>query len=60
MYSDTRKKHDPVEGKKKNIMISGDIGCYTLAASKPYSAMDSTVCMGASISLGHQGMEDTR
>ncbi|HIR12295.1 MAG TPA: indolepyruvate ferredoxin oxidoreductase subunit alpha [Candidatus Choladousia intestinavium] len=40
-------------GKKKNIMISGDIGCYTLAASKPYSAMDSTVCMGASISLGH-------
>ena len=40
-------------GKRKNIMISGDIGCYTLAAAKPYSAMDSTVCMGASISLGH-------
>ncbi len=40
-------------GKRKDIMISGDIGCYTLAASKPYSAMDSTVCMGASISLGH-------
>ncbi|MCU6765093.1 indolepyruvate ferredoxin oxidoreductase subunit alpha [Blautia ammoniilytica] len=40
-------------GKHKDIMISGDIGCYTLAAAKPYSAMDSTVCMGASISLGH-------
>ena len=40
-------------GKRKDIMISGDIGCYTLAAGKPYSAMDSTVCMGASISIGH-------
>lgn len=40
-------------GKRKDIMVSGDIGCYTLAAGKPYSALDSTVCMGASISLGH-------
>lgn len=40
-------------GKRKDIMISGDIGCYTLAAGKPYQAMDSTVCMGASISIGH-------
>ena len=40
-------------GKRKDIMISGDIGCYTLAAGKPYQALDSTVCMGASISLGH-------
>ncbi len=40
-------------GKRKDIMISGDIGCYTLAAGRPYNAMDSTVCMGASISLGH-------
>lgn len=53
-------------GKRKDIMISGDIGCYTLAAGKPYSAMDSTVCMGASISLGHgaqkafQAQGDTR
>ena len=39
-------------GKRKDIMISGDIGCYTLAAGKPYQAMDSTVCMGASFSLG--------
>ena len=40
-------------GKRKDIMISGDIGCYTLAAGKPYNAMNSTVCMGASISIGH-------
>ncbi|MCI8731493.1 MAG: indolepyruvate ferredoxin oxidoreductase subunit alpha [Lachnospiraceae bacterium] len=40
-------------GRRKNIMISGDIGCYTLAAGKPFSAMDSTVCMGASFSIGH-------
>lgn len=40
-------------GKRKDIMISGDIGCYTLAAGKPYNAMDSTVCMGASFSIGH-------
>ncbi len=40
-------------GKRKDIMISGDIGCYTLAAGKPFSAMDSTVCMGASFSIGH-------
>ena len=33
-------------GKRKDIMISGDIGCYTLAAGAPYNAMDSTVCMG--------------
>ncbi len=40
-------------GKKKNIMISGDIGCYTLGFAKPYNAIDTTVCMGASISMGH-------
>ncbi len=40
-------------GKRKDIMISGDIGCYTLAAGAPYNAMDSCVCMGASISVGH-------
>jgi indolepyruvate ferredoxin oxidoreductase alpha subunit len=39
--------------KKKNTVISGDIGCYTLAFAKPYDAMDWTVCMGSSISAGH-------
>lgn len=40
-------------GKRKNVMISGDIGCYTLGFGAPYNAMDMTLCMGASISMGH-------
>lgn len=40
-------------GKRKNTMISGDIGCYGLAFAKPFSAMDLSVCMGASLSIGH-------
>lgn len=39
--------------KKKNVMITGDIGCYTLGSAPPLSAMDTTLCMGASISQGH-------
>ncbi len=38
---------------KNNIRVSGDIGCYTLGASAPLSAMDTTICMGASISALH-------
>ncbi len=41
---------------KFNVFISGDIGCYTLAALKPLSAMDTCVCMGASIGVAF-GME---
>jgi len=38
----------------KNTIISGDIGCYTLGAGHPWNALDSVICMGASmgISLG--------
>lgn len=36
--------------------VTGDIGCYSLGASAPLSAMDSIVCMGASIGNAH-GME---
>ena len=38
---------------KNKITVIGDIGCYTLGASAPLSAMDSTLCMGASISGLH-------
>lgn len=41
--------------KKLNCVVSGDIGCYTLGAAAPLQAMDTTVCMGASIS-GLHGM----
>ena len=39
--------------KKKNIMITGDIGCYTLGSAPPLSSMDTCICMGGSISAGH-------
>ena len=35
--------------KKLGLTVAGDIGCYTLGASAPLSAMDTTICMGASI-----------
>ena len=34
-------------------MVSGDIGCYTLGSLPPLTAVDTTVCMGASISGLH-------
>jgi indolepyruvate ferredoxin oxidoreductase, alpha subunit len=39
--------------KKAKVYVSGDIGCYTLGASAPLGAMDSCICMGASISALH-------
>ncbi len=39
--------------KKNNLTVLGDIGCYTLGAVAPLGAMDSTICMGASISGLH-------
>lgn len=39
--------------KKLNVTVSGDIGCYTLGAVAPLNAMDTTICMGASISALH-------
>jgi len=32
-------------------VVAGDIGCYTLGALPPYGALDSCVCMGASIGM---------
>jgi indolepyruvate ferredoxin oxidoreductase alpha subunit len=37
---------------RKDCIVSGDIGCYTLAALPPLQAMDSQLCMGASIGIG--------
>lgn len=39
--------------KKKNLMVTGDIGCYTLGSAPPLSSMHTCFCMGASISSGH-------
>ena len=38
---------------KNKIRVLGDIGCYTLGAQPPLSALDSTLCMGASVSGLH-------
>ena len=38
---------------KNKITVMGDIGCYTLGAVAPLNALDSTLCMGASISGLH-------
>ena len=39
--------------KKNKITVLGDIGCYTLGAVAPLSAVDSVICMGASVSGLH-------
>lgn len=39
--------------KRAGVFVSGDIGCYTLGASAPLSAMDTCICMGASVSALH-------
>jgi len=38
---------------KLKVFVSGDIGCYTLGFLPPLSAMDSCVCMGASVGIAH-------
>ena len=38
---------------RKKVTVLGDIGCYSLGATPPLSAVDSVVCMGASISGLH-------
>ena len=39
--------------KKNKFNVMGDIGCYTLGAVAPLAAIDSTICMGASVSGLH-------
>ncbi|MBR2296567.1 MAG: indolepyruvate ferredoxin oxidoreductase subunit alpha [Clostridia bacterium] len=44
---------------KLKIHAAGDIGCYTLGAVAPLNVIDTTICMGSSISLLH-GMEKAK
>ncbi|MBR5614423.1 MAG: indolepyruvate ferredoxin oxidoreductase subunit alpha [Clostridia bacterium] len=39
--------------KKLGLVVSGDIGCYTLGAALPLQSVDTTICMGASVSAAH-------
>lgn len=45
--------------KKLGLTVSGDIGCYTLGSAAPLSSIDTTICMGASVSAAH-GMAKAR
>ena len=45
--------------KKLKLHAAGDIGCYTLGAVAPLSVVDTTMCMGSSISTLH-GMEKAK
>ncbi len=38
---------------KNKVTVSGDIGCYTLGAQPPLNSIDTTICMGASVSGVH-------
>ena len=39
--------------KELDVFVSGDIGCYTLGALPPLGSIDTTICMGASVSALH-------
>lgn len=39
--------------KKNDCTVLGDIGCYTLGSGAPLNAVDTTLCMGASLSAVH-------
>lgn len=39
--------------KKLKLTVLGDIGCYTLGGAAPLTAVDTTICMGASVSSLH-------
>lgn len=38
---------------KLKLTVSADIGCYTLGAQPPLCAVDTVVCMGASVGIAH-------
>jgi indolepyruvate ferredoxin oxidoreductase alpha subunit len=44
---------------KLGLTVMGDIGCYTLGALEPLNALDTCLCMGASIGMAH-GIEKAR
>ena len=44
---------------KLKLVVSGDIGCYSLGSTKPLNAIDVVMCMGASVGMAH-GMEKAR
>ncbi len=50
-HADTFNALNKVLEKYKEPVVFSDIGCYTLGALPPYNAVDTCVCMGASVSM---------
>lgn len=46
--------------KRQKLVVSGDIGCYSLGSAGPLSAMDTCICMGASVGVALQGRPTRR
>ena len=40
-------------GHLKDVIITGDIGCYTLGCNPPWNAIDTIISMGASLGVAH-------
>jgi indolepyruvate ferredoxin oxidoreductase alpha subunit len=40
-------------GKRKETVVSGDIGCYGLGGNPPLNSKDSCICMGSGFSIAH-------
>ncbi len=52
VLSSLGQRYQGAKAKEPKLIITGDIGCYTLAAYPPLNAMDTCGCMGASIGQG--------
>ncbi|MBN1274397.1 MAG: indolepyruvate ferredoxin oxidoreductase subunit alpha [Candidatus Aminicenantes bacterium] len=56
-HADTFKALNQVLEDYPGSVVFSDIGCYTLGALPPYSAIDTCVCMGASVSMAKGGSD---
>ena len=54
VFYSLRKAADKYKKKSgREAIFGGDIGCYTLSMSKPYSTMDWLICMGAGVGIAN-------
>jgi indolepyruvate ferredoxin oxidoreductase alpha subunit len=56
-HADTYRALNEALGSYPEANVFSDIGCYTLGALPPYNAIQSCVCMGASVSMAKGGAE---
>ncbi len=56
-HADTLKALNEAREAYPASIVFSDIGCYTLGALPPWNAVQSCVCMGASVSMAHGGSD---